>query len=161
MFAGKNRAVMKRPAAHTAHMATGRSLGSTSRIYPPLRQNNTTYPLLVFFLPTVFLGKIMRFSQPPPGPGSLLAVLSHMTRNWLQFRPIVVQFSLPRSPYASNITNIHNYYMDPANTPLRSRVYVILCFFFCFYFFRSHIEVCVFSLYCYYFGEGIVRGLAV
>lgn len=43
-------------------------------------------------------------------PRPRLADLAHMTRNWLQFRPIVLQFSFPRSPYASNITNIHNYY---------------------------------------------------
>lgn len=47
-----------------------------------------------------------------------------MTRNWLQFLPIVVQFSLPRSPYATNITNIHNYDIAAAFPPFQPEAYV-------------------------------------
>lgn len=55
-----------------------------------------------------------------------MAVSGHVTRNWLQFHPIVVQFSLPRSPYATIITNIHNYDIATAFTGLRSEARVLL-----------------------------------
>ena len=100
-----------------------------------------------------------------------LAVLGHMTRNWLQFRPVVRQFSLPRSPYASNITNIHNYYIAAASTPLRSGAYMLVRFFISFYFFeKPYCGVCVRGVrvyvFCFVFyfiisGKGLFGGLAV
>lgn len=65
----------------------------------------------------------------------------------MQFRPIVLQFSLPRSPYASNITNIHNYYIVTAFTTLRSGTYMLVrfLFLFVFYFFYKGILCCVYA----------------
>lgn len=69
----------------------------------------------------------------------------------MQFRPIVLQFSLPRSPYASNITNIHNYYIVTAFTTLRSGTYMLGRFFIfvCFsFFFYKAILCCVYAGAC-------------
>lgn len=94
-----------------------------------------------------------------------------MTRNWLQFRPIVVQFSLPRSPYATIITNIHNYDIATAFTPLRSGAYGAAFFFrpSIIYFLnqpcfvmcmctRAYRPMRVLLLLLFYFGKGIILG---
>lgn len=170
---------MRQPAAHRAHMAADRLLVffffHSPEFTPPFGQNKSSYPCDgASFLPQhlVKKKKIKKNNNAAShnhhrrqARTRRLVNLDHVTRNWLQFRPIVLHFSLPGSPYA--ISPIYTIIISSPHLRHCGRETLVGVFIIYLFSTKPCRAVCVCMPECtcayvfcffFYFGVGIVLG---